>query len=471
METPKELLLENAAAETAFRGQVILNRDVTLKLGSSADNEGTVDLRSLDRLVSQGASLTYGARGEGYLNNFCTQNEFSYEEIETTLSISSTTSSGKLIFGGTTELNADFTIKTQYEAHLQVDALAGAARFTFNGAADGTYGTNSDMSILSMTGYTGTLALQRLRSGAQVKADLWSGANGAALGGLSLDSGAEATVHAQAATSLGSVTMSNSLGLAPRNTLTLQSGGKSISADSIAGVGDVVLCGSGALSVGRAELRSIGGGQAALSSSGYMSMSASGLSGAALSAAELSICGADSTESTLTYTLDRVYMDDGSVLDLSQGSMVTASASVFSSVRMDASSSLTGSALITGDVHLVLSLTELGDIDTTKVVSCDRLHGMVLGAGSTLTLDFSELEHLRSDPQTDGLCVVLEGVQWESGDALFGLAATRSLWEPAAFSCDGTNTYVTFGAVVPEPATATLSLLALAALAARRRRR
>ncbi|MGN0836764.1 MAG: hypothetical protein ACI4OS_04925, partial [Akkermansia sp.] len=45
--TPKEVLLANAAAATVFRGQVILNRDVTLKLGNSADEEGQVDLRSL----------------------------------------------------------------------------------------------------------------------------------------------------------------------------------------------------------------------------------------------------------------------------------------------------------------------------------------------------------------------------------------------------------------------------------------
>lgn len=489
----REVTLPTSASDTTFRGVVQLNSDVAFRIGippveddkKTPDIDETqervqaqqADLSSLSGLISRGASIWYDATGEGRFNNFSTDNYYG-TILSTDMTICSTTSSGRLVFGGTTTLKAELNMETVYESHVCIEKLAGTAALNIKGGSHEWYAQDCTVNIGSLENYTGTLSLQRMReqtdyygNTTRLIADLWSGENGAALGGLSLDSGAEATVHAQAATSLGSVTMSNSLGLAPRNTLTLQSGGKRISADSIAGVGDVVLCGSGALSVGRAELRSIGGGQAALSSSGYMSMSASGLSGAALSAAELSICGADSTESTLTYTLDRVYMDDGSVLDLSQGSMVTASASVFSSVRMDASSSLTGSALITGDVHLVLSLTELGDIDTTKVVSCDRLRGMVLGAGSTLTLDFRELENLMSDPQTDGLCVVLEGVQWESGDALFGLAATRSLWGPAAFSCDGTNTYVTFGAVVPEPATATLSLLALAALAARRRRR
>ncbi|MGN0836821.1 MAG: hypothetical protein ACI4OS_05210, partial [Akkermansia sp.] len=176
------LTIDNSQS-TQFRGDIYLVSNVTLNIGTTANN-GRVDLSSLNSLTSYGATLTYGAGGESKLNNFRTlQYSGSTSATPTTLAISSTSGSGKLIFGGTTTLEQDFTVTTTYESHVEIEQLSGSAQLTFCGAQNATYGIASDLSIASLEGYTGKLELRRMQERAPTHAEVWTGAQGAQLAG------------------------------------------------------------------------------------------------------------------------------------------------------------------------------------------------------------------------------------------------------------------------------------------------
>lgn len=463
---------------TQFRGDVYLVSNVTFNIGTTANN-GRVDLSSLNGLTSYGATLTYGAGGESKLNNFRTlQYSGSTEATPTTLAISSTSASGKLIFGGTTALEQDFTITTRYEAHVEVEQLSGSARLTFCGAESTSYGSASDIRIASLENYSGTLELRRMQERAATHAELWTGAQGAQLAGISLDSGATANLYIQGDTHLGAISLNNTRGIAA-GTLTLQSDGHRISADSVSGQGArLCLQGEGSLQVGQARLEAQGGGTAELGNVNTLEMTGSMLCNATLSNTKLTLSIAEQAqayallrEATQSpgYALTHVAMDAASTLCLEEGVAVEASGSVLANVQVKAGSSLTGDSLLTGETQITLSATADSLISDGYVIVCNRLEGMMLSDGSSLTLDISAFT-AQLDPQHEGLQIVFSGLSWESEQALTEISVSGSLWEIYGVETDGTNTLVYLGAQVPEPATTTLGLLALAALAARRRR-
>ena len=463
---------------TQFRGDIYLVSNVTFNIGTTA-NGGRVDLSSLNRLTSYGATLTFGASGESRLNNFRTlQYSGSTEATPTTLAISSTSASGKLIFGGTTTLEQDFTITTTYEAHVEVEQLSGSARLTFCGAENSSYGTASDIRIASLADYSGTLELRRVQERAATHAELWTGAQGAQLAGISLDSGATANLYIQGDTHLGAISLNNTRGIAA-GTLTLQSDGHRISADSVSGQGArLCLQGAGSLQVGQARLEAQGGGTAELGNVNTLEMTGNALSNATLSNTKLTLSTADQAQvyaqlreaaQSPGYALSHVAMDAASSLCLTEGIAVDATGSVLANVQVDAVSSITGDSLLTGETQITLSATADTLIGDGYVLVCDRLEGMILSDGSSLTLDISAFT-AQLDPQHEGLQIFFSGLSWESEQALTEVSVSGSPWDFYGVETDGTNTMVYLGAKVPEPATATLSLLALAALVARRRR-
>lgn len=92
----------------------------------------------------------------------------------------------------------------------------------------------------------------------------------------------------------------------------------------------------------------------------------------------------------------------------------------------------------------------------------EQLDGATLAAGGTLRLDLSELA-----PASPYVALFFQGLRCDADDSALGLATAYRLLDTAR-SDSGLTLYME---QTPEPATATLSLLSLAALAARRKRR
>ena len=149
-------------------------------------------------------------------------------------------------------------------------------------------------------------------------------------------------------------------------------------------------------------------------------------------------------------------------------------------ITMDATSSLLGDAsgnhLIQGTEN---SLTLAGnallvDTDTATIsYSSDQLAGFTLASGAALTLDATLLEIPTLTPGEYTVNILLAG--FTALDGVPDISFSNAPWASTT-----TNTWVadSKGLVssvtintIPEPTTATLSLLALAALASRRRRK
>lgn len=175
-----------------------------------------------------------------------------------------------------------------------------------------------------------------------------------------------------------------------------------------------------------------------------------------------------------TYTVSNVDFHNSTVTAL-QGTGVT-----MRNITMDATASLQGDAsgnhLIQGTEN---SLTLAGnallvDTDTATIsYSSDQLAGFTLASGAALTLDATLLEIPTLTPGEYTVNILLAG--FTALDGVPDISFSNAPWASTT-----TNTWVadSKGLVssvtintIPEPTTATLSLLALAALAARRRRK
>ncbi len=122
----------------------------------------------------------------------------------------------------------------------------------------------------------------------------------------------------------------------------------------------------------------------------------------------------------------------------------------------------------TGAIDLALGDTLTSYDATSKTLSTTALYG-VMQTGASLTLDLSGVTALSSYKMGDSFTLELTNLTQASGfDTTGNFTATG--WDVVYNTASG-KTSLTLTKTIPEPTTATLSLLALAGLAARRRRK
>ncbi len=130
----------------------------------------------------------------------------------------------------------------------------------------------------------------------------------------------------------------------------------------------------------------------------------------------------------------------------------------------------------TGSINLSLNdLTDGGSTlsdDTLPAFSTSVLPG-TMQSGSSLTLNLDAVEALSSYQKGDSFVLTLDGLTLDSGYTVTENSFSATGWDVVYDEAmQGTGyTALTLTKAVPEPTTATLSLLALAGLAARRRRK
>ena len=152
-----------------------------------------------------------------------------------------------------------------------------------------------------------------------------------------------------------------------------------------------------------------------------------------------------------------------------------------SNVSFDAASAVKGDGsgmhLLAGQANVLTLANNPMEVDTQAVTityTTTQLDGFTLAGGAGLLLDASALDLPAVAYGEYTMSIVLAG--FTATDATPSVTITGQRWDSAgtvdySWATGNVGLVATFTAMVPEPATSTLSLLALAALAARRRRK
>jgi hypothetical protein len=152
-----------------------------------------------------------------------------------------------------------------------------------------------------------------------------------------------------------------------------------------------------------------------------------------------------------------------------------------SNVSFDADSALKGDGSgmhqLSGTGNVLTLANNPMEVDAqagTVTYTTSQLAGFTLAGGAGLLLDASALDLPAVAYGEYTMSIVLAGFTAE--DVTPSVTITGQRWDSVgsvdySWTTDNVGLVATFTAMVPEPATSTLSLLALAALAARRRRR
>lgn len=465
--TANTTLANNTA--TAFNGMVEVTGG-TLALGTSADY-AKANVSSLAGIRLNGGTLSYGGNGTEDIKRLETA-------VSSVLNISSTGGTGSTansIHLAEAALGHDLEINTTYATQMTVGQLSGSGDLTVHGADNASWGTLVAVAIESLEGFSGSLNFDRKRnaSAAVTRATIQSGAEDVTLRGISLADGATATITAEKAVSLGSVDTAK----ADLEASSLALRGGSFSAESLnIGAGDIALQNGATLSV--ADLMSVSAaGSTATLTGGKVEEGC--LNGVRMTDVLAEMSG------SLSYTVSDMVMSGASSLHLRDG-VLEAADTQLRSLSVDQGAAVQGTALSVAEacrVEVAASLSPVmtlaaADEPAPVVLYSQQLAGVQLKDGASLTLNLDGLrEQLRPDATL--YTVVFTDLAWESGQADVTPAVTLQAGSWAqerdvqllSAVHDSFSTAVTLSIQAPEPATATLSLLALAALAARRKRR
>lgn len=458
-----------------FGGSLELLKGSSLALGENG-NSDKVDTSSLRELVLKGGSLTYGSKEGSTLRALTT-------DVASTLGITST---GKAdnpahrINMETLTLNDSLRIDTTFYSSLKVDRLTGAGNLSLSGASDTSWATASKIFIDSLEGFTGGIRLDRqvnIADGKTVvtQAEINAGAEAVALNGVTLASGATATITAENKVSLGAVDVSVNNLAGDASVLMVKGAG--FTADS-------AKLGAGSVSVqegaefGVKNIMKV----AAAAENGTATLTGGSVKDGSISGLMVTDAAVSLLDS-LSYTVADMKMRGASSLTVERG-VVNATNSALSNLELGEQAAVHGSGVtVTGDCHVAVAatpspiMTLAADSEETPIVLySDQLSGVMVKEGATLTLDIDSILPLLT-PTTTQYTLVFTDLTWETtGDIKPLITLQYGSWGEArelefvSATHDADGTYLNLTIQAPEPATATLSLLALAALAARRRR-
>lgn len=461
-----------------FGGTIEVQSGKTLKLGTTA-NSGAADTSSLSGVTLDGGTLSYGAQGTTALHALTT-------DAASVLDISSTGSKDNAshrINIDTLTLNDDLAIKTTYYSALKVGQVTGSGKLTLQGASDSQWATTSKITIESLEDFTGELELSRLvnvgsKNNVSVvtDADINVGAGLVEMKGVSLSSGATATITADRAVKLGAVDVSVNKLAGAASALTVKGAGFGV---------DSLKLGGGSLHVQDGAEVEVGDSVriAAAEENGKTT-----LTGGSVQADRISGLTATDAEVTLssqpTYTVENMTMGGKSTLDVTSG-VVYASNTTLQNLVLSRQAAVLGSEVsVAGVSHVELAANPVqlmtlaeGNQETPVVLYSEQLSGVCMLEGATLVLDLDSMLPQLTPPATL-FTIVLSDLTWMTeGDITPCITLQAGEWatirelELLSATHDENGTYINISLQTPEPATATLSLLALAALAARRKRK
>lgn len=477
MQLATSATLANKTA-VAFGGTLEVLGGATLALGTSGDY-AAVNTSSLNTLALNGGNLSYGATGGSTLQNLAV-NEAA------TLNISSTGNSAfdvNRINVGTLALNEALEVKTTYYSSLKVDKLTGKGDLILRGASNSQWASASKVAIDSLEDFTGALVLERLVNVATgnkgtvlTHADINAGAEAVEMKGVTLASGATATITAENTVHLGAVDVSANQLSGAASALTVKGAG--FSADTLQlGAGSVQMAEDATLTVAdslHAEAATEGG-TATLTGG---SVQGQNINDVTATDAALELNGQNA------YDLTGMKMLGASTLYVSQA-LVSATNCELQNLTLGYQAALSGESVklsgasyvdVTAAPAMLMTMAEGGE-ETPVVLYSQQLEGVTMAEGATLVLNWEGLLP-QFNPNHTLYTIVFTGLTWETqGDILPYITYQNAWWaeerEMTLLSAtyDSVGTAVTLSIQAPEPATATLSLLALGALAARRRRR
>lgn len=192
-------------------------------------------------------------------------------------------------------------------------------------------------------------------------------------------------------------------------------------------------------------------------------------------AAFLTIDEASAVSAAASYAVSNIDFVN-TTLTAMAGSGVT-----LSNVSFDADSAVKGDGsgmhLLAGQANVLTLANNPMQVDTqagTIIYTTSQLAGFTLASGADLLLDASALDLPAVAYGEYTMSIVLAG--FTATDATPSVTITGQRWDSAgtvdySWTTGDVGLMVTVNAMVPEPATSALSMLALAALAARRRRK
>lgn len=192
-------------------------------------------------------------------------------------------------------------------------------------------------------------------------------------------------------------------------------------------------------------------------------------------AAFLTIDEASAVSAAASYAVSNIDFVN-TTLTAMAGSGVT-----LSNVSFDAASAVKGDGsgmhLLAGQGNVLTLANNPMQVDTqagTIIYTTSQLAGFTLAGGADLLLDAAALALPSVAYDQYAITILLEG--FAAADATPAISLSNTKWDTNgavnySWTTGDAGLMVTFNAMVPEPATSALSMLALAALAARRRRK
>ena len=237
-----------------------------------------------------------------------------------------------------------------------------------------------------------------------------------------------------------------------------------------------------ALNLGAGSLSLQNGATLALQgeNAGLLFSSSSDSDGATLSGGNLT-----ALQEQTGFSLNEIAMSGNAKLDVLRGTATVDNAKLYN-ITVGAAAALQAqdtAAKVSGNNTLHLSAQPLPAVALTLADSpapaaepltlvSDQLNGVSFTAGSTLTLHLDDV-YSQLTAKTQEVTLILNNTAWEDAD---NMMTTITFADPARAELTGAvmqggSSVLYLTVSIPEPATATLSLLALTALAARRRRK
>ena len=222
---------QSALVNATGRGDIILAGDVTMVNGQATKATGTLvigdgssTLRTLKMGEGKNNVVNISSFTAVELNNGKLQIEANASDIQ---NLKVSTAGGSLYLRdtpntehafnltGTTLLNGDLTITSQWKYHAHFEKLTGSGKLNIEGKIDpeNNAGAGSVVSIDSLQGYTGSISFARKSTGANALCILNMSTGGSAtLGGLNLAAssagGVETNLNITGTLTLGPVTVS-----------------------------------------------------------------------------------------------------------------------------------------------------------------------------------------------------------------------------------------------------------------------
>lgn len=467
--------------KTVFSGTLEVTNGATLDLGSGAGNgygaaNVRPDLYSLSSLVLKGGNIHYGAWGGFWLKNLVTEADARINVDS--MGIAANTGSHHFVLQNV-QLNKNLEINTKYYGSVQIDKIGGSGDLVMHGSTDAAWASTTYLSIASLAGFEGSIVMDRAMdetsNGQTVlaQANITAGDKDVRMKGMTFSDGVTATITVQKELSMESLDISKE----DHGSTALTVKGGSVHVDNMnLGGGTLMLSNSAKLTAGdMLSVEAVAGGTYTLTGGKVL---AGSISGVTLTDASVSL------KDRLSYTVADMKMLGSSSLTVESG-VVEATDSTLNNLTLKQNAAVQGSNItVTGDCHVevaaapVMLMTLAADGEDTPMVLYSRqLEGVTVAEGATLTLNLDGILP-QLTPTTTLYTVVFTDLTWETAGDIDGLITLQyGSWgterELTLLSAthDADGTYLSLSIQAPEPATATLSLLALAGLAARRRRR